>query len=78
MDAITQRAKILKYCGEHGSITIREAFTKLDINSPSKRISEMRNSPFYTVESIVESKIDKYGNKKRWNRYFIRSNEERV
>lgn len=78
MDALTQRGKIITYCAEHGSITIREAFTKLDINSPSKRISEIRNSPFFTVESIVESKIDKHGNKKRWNRYFIRSNEERV
>jgi hypothetical protein len=78
MDALTQQGKIIKYCEEHGSITIREAFTKLDINSPSKRISEIRNSPFYTVESIVESRIDKHGNKKRWNRYFIRGTKERV
>jgi hypothetical protein len=71
MNTATQQKKILDYCARHGSITIREAFTKLDINSPGKRISEMRKSPIYTVESIVESKTDKHGNTKRWKRYFI-------
>lgn len=71
MDKATQRMKILSYCEQHGSITIREAFTKLHINSPSKRISEMRNSGKYNVESIDESKTDKHGNTTRWKRYFI-------
>lgn len=71
MDKATQRMKILSYCKEHGSITIREAFTKLNINSPSKRISEMRNSGEYVVDCIVESKTDKDGNTTRWKRYFI-------
>lgn len=71
MDKATQRMKILAYCKEHGSITIREAFTKLNINSPSKRISELRNSGKYIVKSIDESKTDKNGNKIRWKRYFI-------
>lgn len=70
MDKATQRAKILAYCEQHGSITIREAFTKLDINSPSKRISELRNSGKYLVKSIDESKT-KDGNTTRWKRYFI-------
>lgn len=72
MDARTQKAKILNYCMEHGSITIREAFTKLNINSPSKRISELRNSNFYSVESITESKTDEHGYTTRWKRYFIK------
>lgn len=71
MDALTQRGKILAYCAEHGSITIREAFTELNINSPSKRISEMRKSPNFIVKSIEESKTDKHGNTTRWKRYFI-------
>lgn len=73
MDAATQKGKILKYCAEHGSITIREAFTKLNINSPSKRISELKNSGQYIVESIEESRTDEDGNKTRWNRYFIKA-----
>lgn len=72
MNKVTQRRKILAYCQEHGSITIREAFTELNINSPSKRISEMRNSPDYIVDSIEESRPDADGNTVRWKRYFIK------
>ena len=71
MDKATQRMKILAYCKQHGSITIREAFEKLKINSPSKRISELRNSGEYIVKSITESKTDAEGNTTRWKRYFI-------
>lgn len=71
MDAATQKMKIVAYCEQHGSITIREAFNKLEINSPSKRISELRNSPFYSVESITESKTKEDGRTVRWKRYFI-------
>ena len=66
MDKSTQRNKILAYCAEHGSITVREAFTKLGINSPTKRISEMKKSGLYKIE-VVEEK----DSAKRWNRYFI-------
>lgn len=71
MDAATQKNKILTYCEQHGSITVREAFTKLNINSPTKRISEIRNSGLYSVNTIEESKTDKEGNTTRWKRYFI-------
>lgn len=67
----TQQKKILNYCKQYGSITIRDAFTKLNINSPGKRISEMRNSPFYKVESIVEHHTNEQGERKRYMRYFI-------
>jgi hypothetical protein len=72
MDVATQKAKIIEYCERNGSITIREAFTELNINSPSKRISELRKSPYYSVESIEESRTDEAGNTKRWKRYFIK------
>ena len=72
MDSTTQKMKILAYCEKHGSITIREAFTKLNINSPSKRISEMRNSGRFNVESVDESRTNKAGHTKRWKRYFIK------
>lgn len=72
MDKSTQRGKILSYCAKHGSITIREAFEKLNINSPSKRISEMRLSGGYDVQSIdiVEEGAD--GGTVRYKRYFIK------
>lgn len=71
MDKATQQGKILQYCAEHGSITIREAFEKLDINSPSKRISELRNSGQYDVKSVRESRTNKAGETKPYNRYYI-------
>ena len=71
MNKATQRSKILAFCKVNGSITIREAFLHLNINSPSKRISEMRNSGQYSVKSIDESKTDADGNTTRWKRYFI-------
>lgn len=71
MDIATQRVKILNYCEKHGSITIREAFERLKINSPTKRISEIRNSGKYRVNDITESKTDEYGKTTRWKRYFI-------
>ncbi len=74
MDAITQKMRIIEYCEKHGSITVREAFTKLNINSPTKRISEIRKSGLYTVNSIDENKTDKDGNTTRWKRYFIKKN----
>ena len=71
MDKATQKGKILAYCAEHGSITIREAFEELYINSPSKRISEMRNGGVYDVQSIEEERINKNGDTVRYKRYFI-------
>lgn len=74
MDKSTQRAKILAYCAENGSITIREAFEKLHINSPSKRISEMRLSGNYDVQQIEETRI-RNGETVRYKRYFIKALE---
>ena len=71
MDKATQRMKILNYCATHGSITIREAFTELYINSPAKRISEIRNSGAYFVDDIIESRTNEDGSTTRWKRYFI-------
>lgn len=71
MDKATQKAKILQYCAEHGSITVRDAFEKLFINSPTKRISELRNSGCYEVTDIEEQRNDT-----RYKRYFIRAVSE--
>lgn len=68
----TQRNRILQYCQEHGSITNREASENLFINSPTARISEMRNSGLYDISSITEHRVNSYGEKVRFLRYFIR------
>jgi hypothetical protein len=75
MNPATQKGKILGYCAEHGSITIRDAFEKLHINSPSKRISELRNSGGYDVQDITETRLNAEGDEVRFKRYFIRALE---
>ena len=70
MDTATQKNKILQYCAQHGSITVREAFLKLDINSPTKRISELRASG-YIVKTTDEVRVKENGETVKFRRYFI-------
>ena len=73
MEKAKQRDKILAYCFLHGSITIREAFG-LGINSPSKRISELRHSGEFVVEDTTEYVLDEDGKvETKFKRYFIKA-----
>jgi hypothetical protein len=72
MDKATQKSKILAFCELYGSITVRDAFEKLNINSPTKRISELRASGGYDIETFEESNVNASGETVRYNRYFIR------
>ena len=65
-----QHEKILDYCDKHGSITVREAFY-LGINSPTKRISELRRAG-YAVEQETLTRINNNGRKVRFARYQIK------
>ena len=64
-------AKVLAYCKQHGSITVRDAAVKLEINSPTKVISNMRHSDKYIVTDIPETRENEKGEIKRYKRYFI-------
>lgn len=64
-------AKILEYCATHGSITAREAFIKLHINSPRKVISDLRRKG-YEVRVVKMYN----GGKTPYNKYFISKKEE--
>lgn len=70
MDKATQRSKILGWCKEHGSITVRDAFVNLNINSPTKRISELRKAG-YGVKTVDEKRVKENGETVRYTRYFI-------
>lgn len=74
MNPATQKGKILGYCAEHGSITNREAAVLLNMNSPSKRISELRRAG-YDVQSVWEERVNSEGDKVRYLRYFITAPE---
>ena len=71
MDKATQKGKILAYCKEYGSITVRDAFNKLNINSPTKRISELRKAG-YDVQTFDETMVKDDGETVRYTRYYIR------
>lgn len=72
MSKATHNAKVLAYCNQHGSITVRDAAVKLNINSPTKVISNMRLSDRYDVQSIEETRVNDDGETKRYKRYFIK------
>lgn len=72
MDKATQKSKILAFCDKYGSITVRDAFEKLNINSPTKRISELRASGDFDIEIFEEKDKNSLGETVRYNRYFIR------
>lgn len=69
-DKHNQRMKILDYCATHGSITNRDANVKLDINSPTKRISELLKAG-YDVQKVTEKRVNSSGREVRYVRYFI-------
>ena len=58
----TQRDRILNYLKENGSITVRDAIFDLDINSPAKRIQELRDMGYVIkTDWIVTDKRTRYG-----------------
>jgi hypothetical protein len=63
----THYEKVLAYCDEHGSITAREAFIHLKINSPRKVFSELKRKGY----EVLAEPMDNNG-KKPYNRYFIK------
>ena len=68
---MTHNEKVLAYCKQHGSITVRDAY-KLDINSPTKVISNMRKSPNYDVQQMEETRVNNSGETKHYMRYYIK------
>lgn len=74
MSKTTHIAKVLAYCKQHGYITVRDAY-KLDINSPTKVISNMRLSGKYDVSDIEESRVNSDNETVRYKRYFIKECE---
>lgn len=64
----TQCKQIIDYINRYGSITVREASDHLDINSPTKRLSEIQRNG-YTIKKTWEERINLLGEKKRYIRY---------
>ena len=66
MDKITQQQKIVNYIKENGSATVRELFIYCNINSPTKRLSELRQLGMITDVRCTSPKGVPY------KRYFLK------
>ena len=75
MSKATHVAKVLAYCKQHGSITVRDASVKLNINSPTKVISIMRLSGEYDFQDVRECIVNDSGETVSYKRYFIQAVE---
>jgi len=53
MDKLTQQQRIVNFMKRNGSATVRELFILCDINSPTKRLSELRRMGLITDEKCV-------------------------
>lgn len=75
MSKETQAEKIVNYCKKHGSITVRDMCVELEINSPRRVVSAIRQSPLYDVQDMKESRVNRAGETKTYKRYFIKAVE---
>lgn len=66
----SQCKQIIRFIEEYGSATIRELFIYLNINSPSKRLSELRQLGL--IDTVRCTKTNANGEVKRFNRYYLR------
>ena len=65
----TQHDKIIQYLKENGCASIRELFIYCNINSPSKRLSELRKMGMIYSEN--RERVNASGEKKRFKVYFL-------
>lgn len=66
-----QRDKIIAYLREKGSATVRDLTIDLEINSPTKRVSELCKLGF-PIEKEWVHRINSRGENKRFIRYVMR------
>ena len=58
----TQRDKILSYLKQNKTMTVRDAILDLDINSPAKRVQELRDMGYnIKTDWIVNDNGTRYG-----------------
>ncbi len=69
---ISQEQKILFLLESQGSATVREIFIKLNINSPTKRLSELRKKGLIREEKDFSINTD--GRKVHFKRYYLNGN----
>lgn len=70
MARATQKAKILRYLKEHGSITPVDALREFGCMRLASRITDLKNDGYIIVTSFETTK-NRYGDKVRYARYYL-------
>lgn len=68
-----QRDRILTYIRENGSATIRELFIYCNVNSPTKRLSELRKLGMIDTVKVTRTNAD--GETVRFSRYYLKGEQ---
>lgn len=71
MSRLSQCQRIIQYMKNNGSITVRQAEVELDINSPNRRLADLRDKG-YTFNEIWTKKKNRYGETVRYKVYSLR------
>ena len=75
MDRRTQNAKVLAYLDEHFGASARELMLHCGVNSPRKRISELRQQG-HVIVGVWQEYVDEYGDLVRYKVYFHYGDEK--
>lgn len=70
MNKDTQCKKILKYIEKNGSITVRQAFTELNINSPTRRFTDLERKGYALKRTRVDT-VNSAGESSHYNVYSL-------
>lgn len=69
MDRLSQNARVLEYLAENPGATARDIFDSCRVNSPRKRISELRAT--HRIDDVWDESVDELGIRTRYKRYFL-------
>ena len=69
---MTQKERVLKYIKDFGSISSMEAFNDLGNTRLSASIWLLRHEDELPIESITETKINRYGEQTHYSRYYLK------
>lgn len=71
---MSDKERILSHIREHGSITQREAFLSFGCMRLASRINDLRKDG-YNIATEMETGVDRYGERDRYARYFLREED---
>jgi len=72
---MTNKDRVLKYIEDFGSISSLEAFNDLGNTRLSASIWLLRHEDGLEIESITETKKNRYGEKTHYSRYYLKGSQ---